>query len=123
MQSKKRSSVVHSAMLEISGDERAVRHRLWSAQAAVLLPLVEERRAELVKEHRHRIRLPVKTEDGEISDPLDLSIGQLAWLLDRQGEAMKLRKQLRRLKRVRNALAHMAPVRVEDALHEALVGG
>ena len=100
--------VVHSALLEVSGESREVARRLWAAQAGILLPLVEERRVALVREHRRRIRLPVETEEGPVTDPFDLSVGQLAWLLDRSGEPWRLRKEIVRLRRVRNVTGQTA---------------
>ena len=115
------SPVPHSAVLLASGDVRGVRHRLWSAQAAVLLPLIEERRVELIAAHARGIRFPVTLDGREIGDPLDLSIGQLAWHLDEVGCPAAVRKNVYRLRRMRNALAHMEPVEGSDALHRQLL--
>ena len=113
---------VHSALLEVSGASRLVRQRVWAAQAAVLLPLVEERRIGLVVRYRRYLALPIETEAGRrINDPLDLDVGQLAWCLDRAGKPQALRKQVRRLRHVRNKLAHMEPLLPEQALHRMLV--
>ena len=114
--------IVHSALLEVSGVSRLVRQRVWAAQAAVLLPLVEERRVGLVARYGRYLNLPIKTEAGRrIDDPLDLDVGQLAWYLDRTGKPQVLRKQLRRLRHFRNKLAHMEPLEPEQALHRMLV--
>lgn len=113
---------VHSALLEVSGASRLVRQRVWAAQAAVLLPLVEERRVGLVTRYGRYLNLPIEAEDGRrIDDPFDLDVGQLAWYLDRAGKPQVLRKQLRRLRHVRNKLAHMEPLVPEQALHRMLV--
>ena len=115
---------VHSALLEVSGASRLVRQRVWAAQAAVLLPLVEERRVGLVARYGRYLNLPIETEDGRrVDDPLDLDVGQLAWYLDRTGKPQVLRKQVRRLRHVRNKLAHMEPLVPEQALHRMLVVG
>ncbi len=50
--------IVHSALLLAQGREDELKRRLWAAQAAVLMPLLEERRLELVHRHRHRFELP-----------------------------------------------------------------
>ena len=113
---------VHSALLEVCGASRLVRQRVWAAQAAVLLPLVEERRVGLVVRYGRYLKLPIETEDGRrVDDPLDLDVGQLAWYLDRTGKPQVLRKQVRRLRHVRNKLAHMEPLGSEQALHRMLV--
>ena len=113
---------VHSALLEVCGASRLVRQRIWAAQAAVLLPLVEERRVGLVGRYGRYLELPIETEDGRrVDDPLDLDLGQLAWYLDRRGKPQVLRKQVRRLRRIRNRLAHMEPLEAEQALDRMLL--
>ncbi len=115
-------STVHSALLEVSGASRLVRQRIWAAQAAVLLPLVEERRVGLVDRCRRYLDLPIETENGQrVDDPLDLEVGRLAWYLDRPGMPQVLRKQVRRLRRIRNRLAHMEPLEAEQALNRVLI--
>ena len=112
---------VHSALLEVCGKSRLVRQRIWAAQAAVLLPLVEERRIGLVSRYGRYLELPIKTEDGRwVDDPLDLEVGHLASYLDRPGSPWRLRKQVRRLRDVRNKLAHMEPLEPAQALHRML---
>ena len=113
--------VVHSALLEIRGDSRIVRQRIWAAQAAVLLPLVEEQRISLISKNSRYLNLPIKTDDGrQIEDPLDLDIGQLAWHLDRRDKPKVLRKKVRRLRLVRNKLAHMEPLKPNEVLSMVL---
>ena len=113
---------VHSALLEVCGASRSVRQRIWAAQAAVLLPLVEERRVGLLDRFGRFLELPIKTEDGTwVDDPLDLDLGQLAWSLDRRGKPRVLRRQVRRLRRIRNRLAHMEPLGAEQALDRSLI--
>ncbi len=112
---------IHSALLEITGNVRDVQHRLWAAQAAVLLPLVEERRTAIISRHGRRLQLPVETESGLIDDPFDLSVGQIVRSLDRRGTPYRIIKRLRHLQRVRNHLAHMKPVSGSDALHRFLL--
>lgn len=109
--------IVHSALLEVCGETRTVRQRVWAAQAAVLLPLVEEQRISLISKNSRYLNLPIKTEDGrQIDDPLDLDVGQLAWHLDRRDKPKVLRKKVRRLRLVRNKLAHMEPLKPNEVL-------
>ena len=113
---------VHSALLEVGGASRLVRHRIWAAQAAVLLPLVEERRVGLIGRYSRFLELPIKTETGRwVNDPLDVDVGNLAWYLDRRGRPQVLRRQVRRLRRIRNRLAHMEPLKPEQALDRSLL--
>lgn len=114
--------IVHSALLEVSGGSRLVRQRVWAAQAAVLLPLVEERRIGLIDCCHRYLDLPIQIEDGRwVDDPFNLEVGQLAWYLDRPNKPNMLRKQVRRLRYIRNKLAHMEPLKPEQALHPMLL--
>ena len=112
---------VHSALLSVSGRTRQVRQRIWAAQAAGLLPLVEERRVGLINRYRRYLQLPIEIEAGVwVYDPLDLDVGQLARHLDRTDKPRMVREQVRRLRLVRNKLAHMEPLDPEQALHRML---
>ena len=113
--------IVHSSLLEISGESRLVRRRVWTAQAAVLLPLIEERRNSIVPRCIRYLRLPVETRDGLVDDALELDVGQLfAQLIDRRDTPVRLMERVRRLRYCRNELAHMRPLRPDDALHRTL---
>ena len=108
---------VHSALLEVCGDSRLVRQRIWAAQAAVLLPLIEEQRVTFLDQNKEYLNLPIKTQDGRhIQDALDLEVGELAWHFDRRDKPHKLRNQVKNLRLFRNKLAHMEPLQPEDAL-------
>lgn len=109
--------IVHSALLAISGESRSVLQRIWAGQAAVLLPLVEERRIELLPRCRRYLKLPVKDHGGRlVHDLLDLEVGPLTLHLDRTDAPQGLKKQVRWLRDVRNNLAHMEPLQPDEAL-------
>ena len=113
--------IVHSALLSVSGGTQQVSQRIWAAQAAVLLPLVEERRVGLIERYRRYFALPIETEAGvSVYDPRDLEVGQIAWHLDRPDKPHVVRERARRLRHVRNQLAHMEPLEPEQALHRML---
>ena len=111
--------VVHSALLAVSGDSRQVRQRVWAAQAGVLLPLIEERRVQLIPYCRRYLKLPVEIEGQWVNDPLDIEVGQLARHLERTETPPMVRKQVRRLRDARNMLAHMEPLDPARALYLA----
>ena len=114
--------VVHSALLGISGETKLVSRRVWAAQAAVVLPLVEQRRVGLVRRWRRHLSLPVQTDRGElVYDALDLEIGQVARNLVGGGAPPRVRNYARWLKEVRNRLAHIEPLDAVDALNCALL--
>lgn len=110
----------HSAICMLSGNQAEVDRRVWVGQASVLLPLIEERRLELLAHVRPFLSLPVQTEFGVISDPRDLEIGQLAHQVRRSGAEAKLKAKVERLRLARNKLAHMEPLETAAALHEVI---
>lgn len=115
--------VVHSALLLVQGRERDLNRRLWAAQAAVLLPLLEERRLELVDRNRHRLdRLPLETEYGVIETPEDMEFGALVLYFSRHREGSRgVLGPADRLRRFRNKLAHFRPLSFAQATHATLL--
>jgi hypothetical protein len=109
---------IHSSMCLLQGDERTVTHRVWSAQASVILPLIEKRRLELLKDCRRFLRLPVEVDGEVISNPEDLEIGHLAHTVSRSAADPILKQRLQRLRRVRNHLAHMETLDLGLAWHD-----
>ena len=114
---------VHSALLAARGEERALRTRVWSGQAGVLLPLVEQRRRDVVERVRSLLTLPFDTGYGVIADARDLEVSHLAFLLRGQRVPPRLRDLVERLRRIRNLLAHFEPVAPDDALDPEVYGG
>lgn len=115
--------VVHSALLLAQGNDRALNRRLWAAQAAVLMPLLEERRLELVNRHRHHFsKLPLETELGLIETPEDMEFGALVLYLSRYRErGRELLGPVHRLRKFRNKLAHLQPLSYTEATHATLL--
>ena len=99
-----------------------MRQRVWAAQAAVLLPLVNEMRVRLIPHCRRCLTLPIEIESGRwVYDPLDLEVGQLARYLDRADIPRRLKQHVRWLRDVRNKVAHMEPLEPEEILDPMLV--
>lgn len=115
--------VVHSALLLVQGRERELNRRLWAAQAAVLLPLLEERRIELVDRNRHRLgKLPLETDFGVIETPEDMELGALVLYFSRHREGgQAVLGPAHRLKTFRNKLAHFRPLSFSEATHSTLL--
>ncbi len=115
--------VVHSALLLVQGRDRALNRRLWAGQAAVLLPLLEERRIELVDRNRHRFsRLPFETDYGVIETPEDMELGALVLYFSRHREGGRgVLGPARRLRTFRNELAHFRPLSFAQATHATLL--
>ena len=83
------------------------RERIWAAQVAVLLPLVERERQCLLNAHRALWRLPHTRRDGtQIQSLKDLEIGDMAVQARFRGPLEVERQRLNWLRRVRNQLAH-----------------
>ena len=83
------------------------RERIWAAQVAVLLPLVERQRQLLLSAHRTRWQVPHEREDGrQVRCLEDLEIGDMATQA-RSGSLFGVdRERLNWLRQVRNQLAH-----------------
>lgn len=110
----------HSADLRRAGDADEVRRRIWRGQVATLFPFVEEQRQRLVRRYAGRLR-PVTAENGERVKPQDLEIGQICWqLVSNGGARIMLEEQqvIRRLRDVRNDLAHLRTVSAEQLADE-----
>ena len=109
--------IVHSALLTVSGELRPVFRRIWAGQAAVLLPLVEERRMGLVPRCCRYLKPPIDNRAGQqVHDLLDLEVGPLARHLDHTDAPQGLKNQVQFLRHVRNNLAHMEPLEPDEAL-------
>jgi hypothetical protein len=108
----------HSSICLARGDERTVTHRVWSAQASVILPLIEKRRLELLPKARRFLRLPVEIDGEVISSAEDLEIGHLAYSVSRSAADAVLKQRFQRLRRVRNHLAHMEVLDLALAWHD-----
>ena len=112
----------HSVYLVGIGDTTKVRRRLWSAQAAVLLPLLEERRQALIPRTSRYLSPPFQTVTGEaIADLAELEIGQICYFLHRDGADHGLKRTFRFLRDVRNALAHLEPISAQEALSDEIL--
>jgi hypothetical protein len=113
----------HTAWLITTGDRREIDKRIWSAQAAVLLPYVEERRQALLRELSAVLKVPFCTRYGEIIDDIyDLEIGHIEAQLStcNQSVATDVRKRVGLLRRIRNSLSHLEPLTLDLILSQEL---
>jgi len=107
--------------LALVNDDRhcEIDHRVWRAEVAVMLPFVEERRRELLGHLRGVLKLPHKTQTGEIIDNLlDLEIGHICHQLavNRSRNHESVRRTAQKLRDIRNALSHLEPLQPQKAL-------
>ena len=118
-----RREEVHSAILAFRDPYKELPSRIWAGQAAVLMPAVERRRLEIIDRNHASLRacLPMQTDYATIRDPSDLDFGalhHLLWQLRHPAQSKAYH-----LKEVRNALAHLDPLTVEDAFSADILGG
>lgn len=111
---------IHSAYMAFH-DTDFVMRRVWSAQASVLLPIIEEKRTALLPKVRRYVRMPLETYAGTIHRIEDLEVGHMLWRLNAEGAERSLIRTVDRLKRARDALAHLEPLPLELALHPELL--
>lgn len=106
----------HAARSAMDEPPIEIYRRLWIAQASVLLPKIEARRASIVEDNFDDLRRWLVRADQSERDPYDLEIGELHGLFQDRGGRYALRREISNLRRARNALAHVDPVQPAVAL-------
>lgn len=114
----------HPFRLVESGDPlEELKRRLWTAQAAELLPLIEVRRRQLAQALNRHIRCPFWISDDRKVDSLDeLEIGSLAYAAIKHRVSGDARDNVEWLANCRNALAHLKVLDGRMALDRRLHG-
>ena len=110
------SGTVHAALAALDKPPREIERRIWSAQASVLLPQIESRRDLIVRRNAHEIRRHLRHDGMDSRDPYDLEIGELQSVVQQRGANRTLRRSVNQLRKARNALAHLEPLRPKTAL-------
>jgi len=97
------------------GDERRneLVRRLWAAQAAYLLPVLENRRCELIQAMHNTGKLKFNAESG--SDFYTAELRELMSLVNAHSLPQALFRYADKLRRLRNQLAHLKPLSAKDA--------
>ncbi len=103
------TGAIHAALSALDEPPRELHRRIWSAQASVLLPIIDERRYEIVRENHGQISTHLNM-DGDLTDPFDLDIGRLKGMVQRPGFSRHISNVVRRLHETRNDLAHLKPL-------------
>lgn len=117
---------MHSAFLPNGDSANLIGQRIWSGEVSVLLPYVEDRRQQTLKDLKGILRVPFTTRFGEIiSDLADLEIGHIETQLNMNGSSVNPEKKnhIRRLREIRNSLAHLQPVSLNLLLEEGVENG
>lgn len=110
-------SSVHPARAAIDNPPNEIVRRIWSAQIAQIMPLIEEQRYALVKEHEPDIRYRMRRSNMDDSDPYGLELGDLARIVTDVSTNRNLRRSIYSLRNVRNDLAHLKPLEPERILN------
>ena len=103
------TGAIHAALAALDEPPRKVHRRIWSAQASVLLPIIDERRYDIVRENHGQISTHLNV-DGDLTDPFDLDIGRLKGMVQRPGFGRHISNVVRHLNNARNDLAHLRPL-------------
>jgi hypothetical protein len=112
----------HSALVVLEDPGGIVKSRVWAAQAAMLLPGIERERLKLIRRARNYLRPPFLLADGErTASAEDLEIGPLEYQLTRGRAPEELRRRAREIREIRNKLAHMESLTVEESLYSGLL--
>lgn len=111
-----RRGEVHSAYLAVTERNEEIRMRLWAGHAATLLPIVALQTRKLLPQIRRYLRKPLVVNGETIHDLDVLEVGQLHYLLCRARASADVIRRVGKLKKVRNALAHLDALGPEDAL-------
>lgn len=115
-----RLEYMNPVYLAAAGTSSDIDRRIWRGQVGVLLPLVEERRMELLEILGPQLRVPFVTKHATVTDRKALELNHIA----EQVRLYRLRLPLRQNKtlepfaKIRNKLAHLEPV-VLSLLREA----
>lgn len=113
---------VHSALVALDDPGGIIQARIWAAQAAILFPSIERERLRLVGRAKQFLRPPFVLADGEeITDAGLLEIGPLAHQMNIRRVPRDIVNRAFDLKRIRNKLAHMERLSVEEALNSGLL--
>lgn len=98
------------SVLPDQGTQSQVPMRIWQGQVTVLFPLIEQRRGQVIADHRSSLTVPFEKGDGTwVTRIEDLEIAHLYYQL-RNDRDRRLEPLLRRLREARNALAHLEPL-------------
>ena len=110
----------HPASLAADGKVEVITRRVWRAELSVIFPVLEERRIEIVKKLGNKLK-PMQTDFGYVSRVEDLELGSIAYQVRKFQLGRTLEEKLVHMAELRNALAHMEPVKPENLVGAGLL--
>ena len=110
----------HSAWLALHDRGNELEQRMWAAQAAVLLPLLDQHRRALIRESIAYIK-PALARKGSAEDLLDVEFNELHNALVQVRAPKSLQEKGRRLREHRNCLAHQLALPFEQLFFSNLL--
>lgn len=116
--------LTHSLLLAARGDPQGeLAMRLWAAQAAEVLPVLEMHRRALAQRMQRTggIRLPLEINGERIGDLADLEIGSLFHLACKHRLSEDIRRVAGKWRWLRNKLAHLEPLSADESLDPDLL--
>lgn len=102
---------LHAGLASLT-EPRLIERRIWSAQTSVLLPLLDSRRYELIRENYGGLNAHLRSE-GTPRDPFDLDFAPLEGFAQRPGFSPQVTSRARELNKARRKLAHLEPLPLE----------
>ena len=108
-----KSGIEHAALAALEEPPRTIQRRLWSAQAAVLLPQIESQRVKIIRNNMSKFRRALQDKD-----PLDVELSELERAMWSRTYC-KVHDNVKYLRDARNGLAHLCPLVPEKALELA----
>ncbi len=110
------SGIVHPVRAAVEDPPMEIHRRLWSAQVSVLLPWIEDIRHETVAGNLYQVKQQMRFLGNGQADPYELELGELHKLFSRPGADKAVRRTVRRLRDVRNQLAHRRHLSADEVL-------
>lgn len=105
--------VVHSAWLAESQRWDDIDRRIWSAQASVLLPVLDDMRMKIIRLHQRSLPTGLRDSTGQVMPIEDYELGFLRYLMLNRGwkpQTSHYASVIQRAWGLRNQLAHLKPV-------------
>ncbi len=104
---------IHSAVLSLNDPYKEIERRIWNAEVGIIFPFIEECRRKILENYGGLLEIPFTTRFGEkIKELRDLEIGHIeSQILGNEIQIdFKIKRNISRLRELRNSLSHLLPV-------------